>query len=158
MKKEIKIDQKAVLLDFLRRVADNENGVKGYLEKAGIESGQNVTIGNLQQLRSVNPDGFKDMISFLYPESKHASAMGDFMLSDITALLGTVLTGSTGILSMLNINGNTSAQAAAQAAAAMAEVERSNAEKKQMRKTIIIVCVGFIILAVAGIFIFRSRR
>ena len=158
MKKEIKIDQKAVLLDFLRRVADNENGVKGYLEKAGIESGQNVTIGNLQQLRSVNPDGFKDMISFLYPESRYASGMGDFMLSDITDMINITLTGTTGILSMLNINGNTSALAAAKVASSQAEIERSDAEKRQMRKTIAIVCVGFIILAVAGIFIFRSRR
>ena len=59
---------------------------------------------------------------------------------------------------MLNINGNTSALAAAKVAGSQAEIERSDAEKRQMRKTIIIVCVGFIILAVAGIFIFRSRR
>lgn len=158
MKKEIKIDQKAVLLDFLRRVAENENGVKGYLEKAGIESGQNATIGNLQQLLSVNPDGFKDMISFLYPELKHASAMGDWQASDVNTTISALLTGATGILSMLNINGNTTALATAQAASSAAEIERSNAEKSQMRKTIIIVCVGFVILAVAGVFIFRNRH
>ena len=54
----------------MKRVFANENGVKCFLAKAGVDvaEGKSVTTNDLQTLRELNPEAFNDMIVFLFPE------------------------------------------------------------------------------------------
>ena len=70
---------RALLEDLAKRVYGNENGVKVFLEKAGItiDAGKGVTIDDLKHLRELNEEAFNDMIVFLYPELFNQQANGD---------------------------------------------------------------------------------
>lgn len=70
---------RALLEDLAKRVYGNENGVKVFLEKAGItiDAGKGVTIDDLKHLRELNEEAFNDMIVFLYPELFNQHANGD---------------------------------------------------------------------------------
>ncbi len=76
---KLKLNQKQLLIDFSKRLAQNANGVKSFLAQAGIEvpEGQSITYGNLIALRDLNPEAFNNMIVFLYPELFEEKADGD---------------------------------------------------------------------------------
>lgn len=170
---EITINKNAVILELARRVQENENGVRGYLTEAGIEVGsEGVSLQQLNTLREINPAKFEEMLRFLYPEMKRL-ANGDggetsatiktksgskWSASDWTGMVGTLLSGTVGILGSLNINGNTDAMAKGAAYDAEAARAQAEKEKKQMRTTIAIVCVGFLVIVIAGVLIFRHRK
>ena len=73
-------------------------------------------------------------------------------------MVGTILSAGVGVLGSLNINGNTDAQAQAEMLRYMSEQDAAAKEKKQMRNTIIIVCIGFLVIVVAGVLIFKHRK
>lgn len=169
----VKLNKNAVFLEFVNRVKANENGVRNYLLSAGMKVGdEGITIQQLCELQKINPQIFAEMCRFLYPEMKDvASADGDdsaiivedksgskWKANDWISLIGTTLNGASVILSGLNINGNTEALAAANAYAAAAAQEQAEREKKQLRNTIIIVCIGFLVITIAGVLIFKNRR
>ena len=171
---EIKLNKNAVLLELLHRVRENEQGVRGYLHSAGIDVAEGgITIQHLNSLRQLNPAVFEEMLRFLYPEMKdYANADGEegatttlktsdgskWSATDWTNMVGTVLGGAGSILGMLNINGNSNAMASAAAYNAETAALQAEAEKKQLRKTIAIVCAGFVIIVVAAVLIFKHRK
>lgn len=65
--KEVKINKEAAIKELARRVRRNENGVKHYLQSAGIQSDV-VTLQDIQALAKINPAAFRQMCYFLYPE------------------------------------------------------------------------------------------
>ena len=161
------INENAVLQELSRRVKENENGVRGFLETAGIHVDGEVTLNHLNMLQEINRGAFDKMLNFLYPEM-HANAEGDEEVqtsngtkcsaSDWTGMVGTILSAGVGVLGSLNINGNTDAQAQAEMLRYMSEQYAAAMEKKQMRNTIIIVCIGFLVIVVAGVLIFKHRK
>lgn len=161
------INENAVLQELSRRVKENENGVRGFLETAGIHVDGEVTLDHLNMLQDLNRGAFEKMLNFLYPEMR-ANAEGDeevqtsngtkWSASDWTGMVGTILSAGVGVLGSLNINGNTDAQAQAEMLRYMSEQDAAAKEKKQMRNTIIIVCIGFLVIVVAGILIFKHRK
>lgn len=164
-----KINENAVLLELSRRVMENENGVRNYLETAGIHVNGKITLDHLNMLRELNLSAFDKMLNFLYPEMKQYANADEpagmvtqngnkWSAGDWTSMVGTILNGAVGILGGLNINGNTDAQAQAEMLHYMSEQEAAAKEKKQMRNTIIIVCVGFVVIVVAGVLIFKHRK
>lgn len=74
-----KITKEDLLLDLARRITANENGVRSYLQTAGIsvDEGKGITLLDLKTLRELNEESFNNMIMFLYPEIFANSANGD---------------------------------------------------------------------------------
>ncbi len=161
---KVKLNKNAVFLEFIRRVKENENGVRNYLSDAGIKVGdEGITVQQLNELRKINYNAFSEMVMFLYPEIKtYVGADGDdngkWTSQDTISTIGVVLGGASDILGRLNINGNTDAMAASNAYAALAAQQQTEQEKKQMRITILIVCLGFLVIVGAGVLIFKNRR
>lgn len=162
-----KIDNNAVLIELGRRVKNNEIGVRGYLAAAGIKPAGNVSLENLNDLHKIDSESFYKLLQFLYPEiTANADESGvlqtsngtKWSASDWTGMVGTILEAGVGVLGTLNINGNTDAQAQAEMLRYMSEQENSASEKKQMRNTILIVCLGFLVIVVAGVLIFKHKR
>ena len=73
MKKTFRVDSKAVIRDLAVRVKSNEEGVKSFLSRAGIECGE-IRLEDLQQLQRINPDAFNEMVAFLYGKKANADA------------------------------------------------------------------------------------
>lgn len=165
-----KINENAVILELSRRVKENQNGVLNYLKAAGIQVGESgIKLQHLNQLQSLNPAKFDEMLYFLYPEMKQYANADEpaevttndgnkWSAGDWTGMVGTVLNGAIGILGGLNINGSADAKAQAEMLNYMAQQQSAEKEKKQMRTTIIIVCVGFLVITIAGVLIFKNRR
>ncbi len=65
---EIKINKVKVIQELSRRVSQNENGVKHYLEQAGISTSGHVTLDQLKALSQLNPQAFREMCYFLFPD------------------------------------------------------------------------------------------
>ena len=78
-KVKAKINKEALLLDLARRINANENGVRSYLQTAGIsvDPGKGISLFDLKALRDLNEESFNNMIKFLYPEIFSANANGD---------------------------------------------------------------------------------
>lgn len=163
------INENAVILELGRRVKEKENGVRGFLETAGIHVNGEITLEHLNALQEINRDAFNKMLYFLYPEMEQYANADDpaevatqdgnkWSAGDWTGMVGTVLNGAIGILGGLNINGSADAKAQAEMLNYMAQQQSAEKEKKQMRTTIIIVCVGFIVITIAGVLIFKNRR
>ena len=70
------INENAVLQELSRRVKENENGVRGFLETAGIHVDGEVTLDHLNMLQELNRGAFDKMLNFLYPEMR-ANAEGE---------------------------------------------------------------------------------
>ena len=161
---KVKLNKNAVFLELIRRVKENENGVRNYLSDAGIKVGdEGITVQQLNELRKIDYNAFSEMVMFLYPEIKtYVGADGDdngkWTSQDTISTIGVVLGGASDILGRLNINGNTDAMAASNAYAALAAQQQAEQEKKQMRITILIVCLGFLVIVGAGVLIFKNRR
>lgn len=164
-----KINENAIILELSRRVKESENGVLNYLKSAGIQVDGVIKLQHLNQLQNLNPSKFDEMLRFLYPEMKQyanadepaevATQDGNkWSAGDWTGMVGTVLNGAIGILGGLNINGSADAKAQAEMLNYMAQQQSAEKEKKQMRTTIIIVCVGFIVITIAGVLIFKNKR
>ena len=161
---KVKLNKNAVFLELIRRVKENENGVRNYLSDAGIKVGdEGITVQQLNELRKIDYNAFSEMVMFLYPEIKtYVGADGDdngkWTSQDTISTIGVVLGSASDILGRLNINGNTDAMAASNAYAALAAQQQAEQEKKQMRITILIVCLGFLVIVGAGVLIFKNRR
>lgn len=162
-----KIDNNAVLIELGRRVKKNDVGVRGYLAAAGIKPAGEVSLENLNDLYKIDSESFYKLLQFLYPEITANADESEVLqtsngtkwsASDWTGMVGTILDAGVGVLSTLNINGNTDAQTQAEMLRYMSEQEKSATEKKQMRNTILIVCLGFLVVVVAGVLIFKRRR
>lgn len=65
---EVKINKVKTIQELARRVRRNENGVKHYLEQAGIQTEGHVTLEDLKNLNELNPQAFREMCFFLFPE------------------------------------------------------------------------------------------
>lgn len=74
-----KINKEDLLLDLARRINANENGVRSYLQTAGIsvDPGKGISLFELKSLRDLNEESFDNMIKFLYPDIFSSSANGD---------------------------------------------------------------------------------
>lgn len=173
--KKVTINKDAVLLEFCRRVNENEKAVRAHLSSAGIEVAPGeITIQNINNLREINPKEFEALVHVLYPEVKDlANGDGDksgdiaitsqdgsnkWSASDVTGMVGTVLSAATGILGSLNINGNTRAIADSQIANSEALYYQNEKEKRQMNMTLWIVLGLFVLIVIAGMVIFKYRR
>ena len=161
------INNNAVLIELGRRIKRNEVGVRSYLEAAGIKPHDKVSLEDLNKLKEIDSASFEKLLQFLYPEIKanadesevlQTSNGTQWSASDWTGMIGTILQAGVGVLSTLNINGNTDAQAQAEMLRYMSEQENSASEKKQMRNTILIVCLGFLVIVVAGVLIFKHKK
>ena len=87
--KKIKVDSKAVIRDLALRVKANEEAVKSFLSRAGIECGT-IRLEDLQQLQKINPDAFNEMVVYLYGEKAGADATTyDFVGGLIGSVVGT---------------------------------------------------------------------
>ena len=64
----IKINKVKAIEELARRVRNNENGVKHYLQSAGISSEGHVSLEDLKNLNELNPQAFREMCFFLFPE------------------------------------------------------------------------------------------
>ena len=64
---KVQVNREDVVRELARRVRKNENGVKHYLESAGIHT-EKVTLQDIKALAEINPAAFKQMCYFLYPE------------------------------------------------------------------------------------------
>lgn len=172
---EITINKNAVLLEFCRRVNENEQGVRAHLIAAGIEVAPGeVTVQDINHLREINPKEFDALVRVLYPEVKDiANGDGDeagavavvskdgsnkWSASDVTGMVGTVLGAASSILGSLNINGNTRAIADSQIANSEALYYQNEKEKRQMNITLWIVLGLFVLIVIAGMVIFKYRR
>lgn len=161
---KINLNKTAVLQELAQRIKENQNGVREYLNAAGINTdNQDITLQHIDHLRQLNYDSFAELCRFLYPElNDKAQADGDnnnhWNADNYIGLIGTILGGASGILGQFNFNGNTSAQAQAQALTVIAAQQQAEQEKKQMRKTIAIVCIGFLVIVIAGVLIFKNRK
>ena len=145
-----------ILVDLVDRAKNNLNGVRAYLESAGIATNGVITLQHLNTLREMDSESFEEMINFLYPEKKaNADGSGKWGASGWTGLIGTVLSGAGGILSQLNINGNTEAVTKAQSYQYMAAREDAQATSK--RNMIIFIGIGVFILAIVGMYFFRKN-
>ena len=161
------INENAVLLELSRRIKENENGVRSYLETAGIHVKGQITLDHINDLQDLDRGAFEKMLAFLYPEIKANADEGEVIetsngakwsASDWTDVIGTILNAGVGVLGTLNLNGNTDAQAQAEMLRYMSAQDAAAKEKKQMRNTIIIVCIGFVVIVVAGVLIFKHRK
>ena len=65
---EIKINKVKAIQELARRVRRNENGVKHYLQSAGISVEGHVSLEDLKNLNELNPQAFREMCFFLFPE------------------------------------------------------------------------------------------
>ncbi len=168
---DIVLNENAVLVELMNRVHKNENGVRHYLDSAGIAVGaEGVTYQHLDTLNRINADIFTELCYFLYPEMKQvANALPDenassatlktnggssWSASDWTNMLGTLVNGAGNIVGKLNVNGNTDAEAAAAAYSAAA----TNNSKDKQQTTIIVVCVSVLVLLVVLAVIFNRGR
>ena len=87
--KKIKVDSKAVIRDLALRVKANEEAVKSFLSRAGIECGT-IRLEDLQQLQKINPDAFNEMVVYLYGKKAGADATTyDFVGGLIGSVVGT---------------------------------------------------------------------
>lgn len=66
--KKLKINVKEALAELMRRVRERDTAVREFLSMAGISPIGSVTVENLRDLHQINPDAFKNMIRFLYPD------------------------------------------------------------------------------------------
>lgn len=65
----VKINKVQAIQELARRVRRNENGVKHYLQSAGITvDGRDISLDDLKSLNELNPQAFSDMCHFLFPE------------------------------------------------------------------------------------------
>jgi len=65
--KKVSVNSKAVIQDLAWRVRRNEEGVRAFLSRAGVDcAGDKVQLADLQHLLKVNPDAFDEMVQFLY--------------------------------------------------------------------------------------------
>lgn len=89
-----KVNKETVIRDLAIRVRRNEEGVKSFLDRAGVEHGARVTLQNLQDLQKINPVAFQEMVNFLYPANASADgATLNFVGSLVGSVVGTA--GST---------------------------------------------------------------
>ena len=65
---KVKINKVKAIQELSRRVRLNENGVKHYLQSAGISVDGHVTLDDLKSLNELNPQAFREMCLFLFPE------------------------------------------------------------------------------------------
>lgn len=79
-KVNLKINKEQLLLDLSKRISENENGVRSFLQTAGVSVNPKVgiTLVDLRALKELNPESFNSMIKYLYPEQfpKNADADG----------------------------------------------------------------------------------
>lgn len=64
----VKINKVKAIEELARRVKRNENGVKHYLRSAGISAEGHVSLEDLKNLNELNPQAFREMCFFLFPE------------------------------------------------------------------------------------------
>ena len=64
----VKINKVKAIEELARRVKHNENGVKHYLQSAGISVEGHVSLEDLKNLNELNPQAFREMCFFLFPE------------------------------------------------------------------------------------------
>ncbi len=96
MKKVVRVNSKAVIQDLAWRVRRNEEGVKAFLSRAGVDcAGEKVQLADLQQLQKVNPEAFDEMVKFLYGGKANAmdETTANFTGNLISSVVGTA--GST---------------------------------------------------------------
>ena len=65
---KVKINKVKAIQELARRVRANENGVKSYLQSAGISVEGHVSLDDIKSLNELNPQAFRDMCHFLFPE------------------------------------------------------------------------------------------
>ena len=144
--------------DFCRRVEQKQSGVRTFLEDAGITVGEEgVTAEDMRELQNINPQAFEQCIAFLYPEAKKYANAG-WGATGVTSLIGTILTGATGVLGTMNINGNTTAQSQGDALKYLADQNQADKEKKTWMKVLMYGGIGIIVLAVLVIIIIALRK
>lgn len=65
---QLKINKVKAIQELARRVRKNENGVKQYLLSAGISVDGHVSLDDLKAFNELNPQEFRNMCHFLFPE------------------------------------------------------------------------------------------
>jgi hypothetical protein len=161
MKRIVKVDSKAVIRDLAVRVRRNEEGVKSFLSRAGIDSGDRVTLADLQQLLHVNPEAFNEMVKFLYGANADGAA---------TAVAATTATAKKGAdANTLNFVGNLLGSVVGTAGSTLASIfgqtDQSNVialqqlqAERQQRMIYVILGVVAVIGVVIAIIAIRNNQ
>ncbi len=157
---KVKLNTEKAIAELFRRVQANENGVKSYLAKAGIQvqEGKAVTVADLKNLRELNEEAFNDMIVYLYPELFNQQANGDGGGSNeglsetdkqgIFNLFGGLITTAGEALSKIYGKDTTSVELARRYA---------EQEAERTKRTLIIVGVIGLLLLIAGVIVLSRR-
>lgn len=138
MKKVVRVNSADVIRDLAVRVKNNEEGVKSFLSRAGIDTNENVTLEQLQQLLQLNPGAFQELVEFLY--GGKANAMDEntmnFTGNLVSSIVGTA--GST----LASIFGKTDQSN-------VIALQQAETERQQRMIYVILGCVAVIGVVIA---------
>ena len=137
MKKVVRVNSKDVIRDLAVRVKSNEEGVKSFLSRAGIDTEGKIELRHLQQLLSVNPGAFQELVVFLYGDRANADEQTlNFTGNLISSIVGTA--GST----LASIFGKTDQSN-------VIALQQAETERQQKMIYVILVCVAVIGVVIA---------
>lgn len=137
MKKVVRVNSADVIRDLAVRVKNNEEGVKSFLSRAGIDTNENVTLEQLQQLLQLNPGAFQELVVFLYGDRANADEQTlNFTGNLVSSIVGTA--GST----LASIFGQTDQSN-------VIALQQAETERQQRMIYVILGCVAVIGVVIA---------